>query len=456
MLPRSRNILITILVLIVAACAGPNRLTKKAAKLENANAYAQAAGLYARAVKKKPSYIQAKNGLNRTSLKVLNDKVDLFSKKLAFNNKEEAVEHYLDAEKYQQYISSLGVKHSIPSHITEKYIDIKNEVIEQWYAEGTKFFEAKNYQAAENLFSKILRLVPNYKNAHNLLNAAQLEPLYINGTLAFNGKRFREAYYYFIDIVNQDAQYKNSQFLLDESLKLGKVTVALLPFYNTTRSRNVSQKFSAYLLTSLTNSPDPFIQVVDRENIDLILQEQEFGLSGIIDEASAVKMGKLLGAKVAVTGKILEYRPQRGALGKTKIDAFEKYTATKTDPESGLTTKVTDYRPTSYIAYTQENKVFMSVQYQLISLETGIVLGSEIINQTVSDYIDYIDYRGKVTNLHPRSNNKPDKDSATCQALRARAKGKRNIVPITELNTELQRIVGEHMAQLIEIKLSTL
>lgn len=454
MLAHCRTIIITILVLIVAACSSPKRLTKKAAKLEATKEYTQAANLYARAVKKQPSYIQAKNGLTRTSLKVLNNKLDLFSKNLALNNGEDALNYYLTAEKYQKHIATFGIIHSIPAHFSESFIKLKKELLQQWYLEGTKHLDDNNYRAAENLFSKILRVDPTYKNTHNLLNAAQLEPLYIQGTLAFNNKQFREAFFYFESIVKQDASYKNSQFLLEESLNLGKVVVAILPFYNTTRARDVSQKFSAYLLTALANSQDPFIQVVDRENIDIILQEQEFGLSGIIDEASAVKMGKLLGAKVAVTGKILEYRPQHGALGKTKVNAFEKYTIDQTNSETGLTTTVVKYRPTTYTTYTQENKVFTSVQFQLISLETGLILGSEIVNETVSDWVDYIEYKGNVANLYPNNNGNPDTQLNSCNTLRAKATSKRNITPLSELNTDLQQVVGQRIAQLIEEKLS--
>jgi len=38
------------------------------------------------------------------------------------------------------------------------------------------------------------------------------------------------------------------------------------------------------------------LDVVDRKRIDEILEEQEFGRSGFVDEKTAVEVGKLLGA----------------------------------------------------------------------------------------------------------------------------------------------------------------
>jgi len=456
MITTSKNLLFTAVVFVLTACSSPSKLTKKAAELEAVKSYAEAASLYAKAVKKEPTFIPAKNGLARTSKVILQDKLSDFSNHLSQQNKEQAVSAFLDAERYQQHIASFGIKHNIPLSQTEAFNKAKTVLLSEWYDEASDHFDNKNFRAAEILFSKILRLSPNYKNSNQLLNASQLEPLYINGTLAFNSKRFREAYYYFVDIVNQDVSYKNSEFLLKESLKLGEITIAILPFYNTTRTRNISHKFGAYLLTSLANSQDPFIQVVDRANIDLILQEIDFGLSGFINESSAVQMGKLLGAKVAVTGKILEYRPQQSALGKTKIKAFEKRVVSTKDPNTGEVIKTTTYIPTSYFAFYQENKVFMSVQYQLISLETGVVLASEIVNETMVDFIDYIDYNGDLRNLHPNYNNKADTNQESCEALRARINGKKHIASINELNTQLQQVVGELIAQHIEGKLTNL
>jgi tetratricopeptide (TPR) repeat protein len=456
MITTSRNLLFTALVFVLTACSSPSKLTQKAAELERVKSYSEAASLYAKAVKKEPTFIPAKNGLARTSKIILQDKLSDFSNYLSAQNKEQALAAYMDAEKYQRYIASFGIKQNIPLFQTEAFNKAKTLLLSQWYDEATTNFDNKNFRAAENLFSKILQLSPNYKNSNQLLNASQLEPLYISGTLAFNSKRFREAYYYFVDIVNKDVSYKNSEFLLQESLKLGKITVAILPFYNTTRSRNISHKFSAYLLTSLANSQDPFIQIVDRANIDLILREVDFGLSGFIEESSAVQMGKLLGAKVAVTGKVLEYRPQQSALGKTKIKAFEKRVVSAKDPNTGEIIKTTTYIPTNYFAFSQENKVFMSVQYQLTSLETGVVLASEIVNETMVDFIDYIDYKGDRRNLHPDYNNKADTNQESCEALRARTNGKKHIASISELNTQLQQVVGELIAQHIEEKLTSI
>jgi hypothetical protein len=43
---------------------------------------------------------------------------------------------------------------------------------------------------------------------------------------------------------------------------------------------------------------------VDRTSIDVVLTEQNFQMSGYVDDDSAVSIGKLLGAAVVITGNI--------------------------------------------------------------------------------------------------------------------------------------------------------
>lgn len=49
------------------------------------------------------------------------------------------------------------------------------------------------------------------------------------------------------------------------------------------------------------------VNVINRSNLNQILNEQKAGLFGIIDESTAPKIGKLLGVKAIMTGSVYEY-----------------------------------------------------------------------------------------------------------------------------------------------------
>jgi len=58
------------------------------------------------------------------------------------------------------------------------------------------------------------------------------------------------------------------------------------------------------LYEHLTNSVAEYATVVERDQLDKILTEQKLGMSGLIDESTAAKVGMLLGAKYIIISQI--------------------------------------------------------------------------------------------------------------------------------------------------------
>jgi TolB-like protein len=48
--------------------------------------------------------------------------------------------------------------------------------------------------------------------------------------------------------------------------------------------------------------------VIERRLLEKVIEEQKIGVSGIVDEVSASKLGKVLGAKIVITGTVLEFQ----------------------------------------------------------------------------------------------------------------------------------------------------
>lgn len=89
-------------------------------------------------------------------------------------------------------------------------------------------------------------------------------------------------------------------------------TVAVLPFVNSaigatnTELAPLSKGIADLLIVELAQNTG--IRVVERENISAILAEQNLARDGRVDDATAVKIGKLLGAKHMVTGSFVTDR----------------------------------------------------------------------------------------------------------------------------------------------------
>ena len=102
-------------------------------------------------------------------------------------------------------------------------------------------------------------------------------------------------------------------------------TVAVLPFVNSAIGASqaelmpLSKGIAELLLTELAQNPA--IRVVERENILKILDEQKLAQDGRVDEATAARIGKLLGAKHMVTGSFITDNKGKMVLTLKSIDS---------------------------------------------------------------------------------------------------------------------------------------
>jgi TolB-like protein len=81
--------------------------------------------------------------------------------------------------------------------------------------------------------------------------------------------------------------------------------VAIFPFQERgTEVKGLGGKVTDLLFANLVANPELFL--VDREDLQKLLDEQELSLSGLVNPAEATKIGHLTGAKILVTGSVLQ------------------------------------------------------------------------------------------------------------------------------------------------------
>jgi TolB-like protein len=84
------------------------------------------------------------------------------------------------------------------------------------------------------------------------------------------------------------------------------ITVAVLDFKNSSGrfSLDVLEKSIPEMLKTELSQNNDAILVVERQKLEMILQEQALGLSGVVDEKTAQMVGQLAGAEYLLTGEI--------------------------------------------------------------------------------------------------------------------------------------------------------
>jgi tetratricopeptide (TPR) repeat protein len=453
---RTHAIIAVILIALTGAgCSGSRSYAKKAGKLDNAGLYAEAADMYLQAVQRNQKNVDAKIGLKKTGQMVLNDRLSNFFKATAMGSRADAVNTYLEARQYQETVQRLGVQLEIPDHFRTDFERVKGEYLIDLYNEGQALMDKQDFRSAENVFGKISRLEPNFKDASSLQTVAYLEPLYRAGKADLEAGRYRKAYDELNRVVERDPAYKDAAALRQESLLKGQFNIAVLPFTNSSGRPEMAPKVQAFAITALAETRDPFIRLVDRENMDRILEEQRLGLSGVVDEQTAVRVGNLMGAQAVLMGTLIEYREEPGTLRKSTRDGFESFRVEETNAETGEKYFVTRYRPVKYTEFFQENKIHVSFSYRLVSLETGEVLLSQIVDRQADDHVYYAAYDGKTDLLHPMKNGAVDASDRARRELRSLLSAPRALKPMSVLASDLLRQAGGTMASTIQQDLSS-
>ena len=437
-----RALLFIVIAAGLWACNGSRALTKKGGQLQQAGMYSDAAMFYYNALLKNQANVDARIGLTQTAQKVLNDKLSDFSKAHALGEVKTAVYAYRDAARYREKVEKLGIKLSAPGYFEKDYEEVKSRYVRQLYDRGNALMGEKNFAEAQAVFSELLQLDPEYKDAGNLQSISQNEPVYIEATALFDSKQWRKAYYTFDQIYRNNPGYKDVAILRNECLENGQYPIALMPFNNETRYRDIEKQFRAFTLTALSRVDDPFLKIVERDNMDEILREQRLNLSGVINQQSAAAAGNLLGAKAILYGSVLGFTTHPGKMRVEEKKAFEGYRVKLKNEAEGVYYYETRYKPVTYHEYYNLNEVKVSFQYKLVSLETGAILKSEIINKTLDSDVYYGTYDGEITALYPADGTNVLTSNRARNQLVSLMRASRDLKSIDELSSEAFRAVA--------------
>lgn len=446
-----KNIYVFALISIfLMACHGSKYFTKMAVKQETAGLTTEAANSYYNALLKKRTNIDAQIGMKKNGQLLLNQMLGEFAREKSFGSNQKAVYAYHKARDYKSKIQGVGITLDIAEFYVQDYENVKAAYLTELYEAGTTLLEQEKFAEAETKFSEIRTLEPNYKDSKDLADIAYMEPLYSAAVRAMDIKHYREAYDGFNKVMARKVDYKDAKAKSKECIEKGTYTIALLPFENATNSTGLDAKVSAYTLEALTSINDPFLRIVDREHIQAILQEQKLQLSGVVDDATAVSVGQLVGAQAILTGTVLNYNTKNGQLRSATREAYEAYKVKKLNEQDGKYYYETRYKPVNYVEYSNSNSVSISFQYKMINLQTGELIKTEIIEKSVIDQVTFGKYEGNANELYPAGNNNTvNFNQQDRRSLVSLMNARQELKPTGEMSNELFNVVSNQLSNQI-------
>ncbi len=154
-----------------------------------------------------------------------------------------------------------------------------------------------------------------------------------------------------------------------EVIKYNKIAVM---DFTGRKGDNYRSEFEA-LLQNLKFKGSPIYEIMDRANIETILNEQAFQLSGIVDDETAVRIGKLVGVDAIWTGNVEEKTDQ--------IVSYDRRSRCKLyDSNSNC-----QYYET-YQVKCLTTSAIVSFTPKLTSVSTGRLIYSKAFIESVGDY----------------------------------------------------------------------
>jgi hypothetical protein len=179
-------------------------------------------------------------------------------------------------------------------------------------------------------------------------------------------------------------------------------------------------------------------------------------LSGVVDEATAVSVGQLVGAQAILTGTVLNYSTRTGQVRSQNVNAYEAFKVKKLNNEDGKYYFETRYKPVTYTQFTNSNSCSVSFQYKLINLKTGELIKTDIIEKSVIDEVNYASYGGNLNDLYPANGNNVSFNQNERRSMLNMMSARQELKPTGELSNELFNVVSKQLSGEIERAVKTI
>jgi curli biogenesis system outer membrane secretion channel CsgG len=382
------------------ACSGSKSYSNKAIQMQKEGMNDEAAEFFLIALQRNPKNVDAKIGLKQTGQIQIENTLTKFYKSYSVGNHKEAVYLYQQAldyhTRYGQFVSL-----EFPSYYEEYYKEMLTTYLHKRYMEAQDLVYEERFKEANDIFNEILRLDPEYKDVQEQSLHTEVEPIYRKGLNLFDNQKYRACYVAMGTVLDKIANYKDAMDYKERALENGRVNIAVMEFSHANHKLDqVSDALQSNVVSGLAQLNDPFLRVIDRTNTNTLIKEQKINVSQASMGQSAIQTGELLGANMLVTGKVISYTPRIGKVNMYRRQGFEKYKVKVKNTDNDKYHWETRYRRVMYWEYEGSSSVYVEIQYQIVSAQTGQVLGSNTVKKQVSDKVNYVTYKGNVKNLY--------------------------------------------------------
>ena len=366
-----------------------NKLLRAASKLEKAEQYEAAFAKYVSAMHQNNTKETTRSSITRTSKKII-DK--WLSDYFILSNTEdyEKVFQLIDQfENHKKQLEYFNISSTIPARYEKDFDEKKDSILEYWYNKALYYINENRYELAESYFEKISKIEANYKDIAAKKLELKTTSVFGDAITAYKQNKITEAWKLFDKLPSTHPNYTEVSNYKAKIIKDYALSMSVITAKPDTQDKESQLRNS--IIASISQLNNPFIVLVDRNNMQAVIEEQKLGLSGIIDETTAAQVGKLIGAKTVLLIKVISDDFVEGV----------QQEFTKTAYQSQRVNGLTQYQPVNYKEYLKTDTLITTLQFQLINTETGQILLADVVEHAQKEIVNYATYNGNYQNLYP-------------------------------------------------------
>lgn len=376
--------------LLMMSCKGPQYHYKQGNKFAALNLSKRAVTEYKLALDKKPDKVKYVAAMHTEGRKLLEELYTVYrleeSDSAAVYSYEEAAKWtgylgaYIDVSEYQRMYGSLHSKQ------LERYLKYA-------FGRAQALVRDREFLRAKLRADEVLRLDANYPGARELLEFTEVEPVYTKALAAMERREYRPAYNEIQPILERYPNQEELRALSNRAVELGKHRIGIVDVEQTNGHMTAfASALRTNVIRNLQGKNDPFIELLDRANFDLMQEEQNAIIEGKTD-AQAL-MTELLVAHTYLRVQIQSVDEYNGPRNSTQRKGWEKIEIKSKDSEGKTITKI-EYRKVNYTEVEQEHRVSYSCSVELVDRATSKILLSEAFSFQDRDQMHYVDFAGR-------------------------------------------------------------
>ncbi len=227
---------------------------------------------------------------------------------------------YVALIKLNEAIKSLPIlmnkktKETIKFEVTnysKELSEAKNNAAEAHYSEGVLL--SKKGTSTRGQVAKEFTTANSYISGYKDALALAAEGYYQEGLRLLKQEGVdiqKQAAKEFKAAMSYVSGYKDSASLYERARKGGIKRIAIIPFDDKSGKKGqygaVAEEVIDGIVSDIMNdsSATEFLEIISRDQLERVMAEHKLGMSGIVDEKTAVQAGKILGVHEILTGQI--------------------------------------------------------------------------------------------------------------------------------------------------------